>query len=353
LGRELVFRQEFKRAIGPLAEATRLDPRHFWAWHYLGNCHFELLNFPQALACYGACLGINPEPTFAYYPHYHLGLVHAYQGRFAEALVDTDRAIVCSAALPPDVAALERSKPYFLKARVLSKQNKLSDAELALSVALRQDGQSLELLFERAAVRELKKDTAGAAEDRAAALRIEPHTEIAWNIRGLARLNQDPIGALTDFEAALKINPDFHEAMENKAHVLSEHLDRTTEALAVLERLVSLYPGYVRARIGRAVLCARKGQREEAIREVRESLVRDRTAGTLYQAANVFALTSRQFPADKDKVAPLLAAALMGGFGLDVVDSDPDMDPVRDQPAFRGLIAVVRELEAELPRNGW
>jgi serine/threonine protein kinase len=351
LARELVKQHEFKRAIPLLAETTRLDPQHFWAWHYLGNCHFELLNFSEALTCYSACRGLNPDPSVEYYPHYHLALVNAAQGRFAAALDDVDRSIACLSALPPDVAVVEQSKPYLLKARVLAGQKNPTSALAALTSGLKAAPQSMELLFERANLRRAAGDVAGADADQQEALKIPPATEIGWNVRGLGRLPADPVAALADFETALKINPDFHEALQNKAHVLSEHLDRPAEALAALDRLIAQYPGYVRARVGRAVLFARKGQREPALTDVRESLARDRSAGTLYQAANVFALTSRQVASDRDKVIPLLAAALWGGFGLDVVDTDSDMDPVRESPAFRGLIAVVRELEAQIPRN--
>jgi hypothetical protein len=118
--------------------------------------------------------------------------------------------------------------------------------------------------------------------------------------------------------------------------------------MLVLDRILSAYPGYVRARIGRAVLLARQGKRSEAHADVRESLARDRSAATLYQAANVFALTSRQAAADVDRVEPLLSAALWGGFGLDVVDRDSDMDAVRNRPAFQRVVEVVRELSGEV-----
>jgi tetratricopeptide (TPR) repeat protein len=310
-----------------------------------------LLNLSEALTCYSACRGLNPDPSVEYFPHYHLALVNASQGRFAAALDDVNRSIACLSALPPDVAAVEQSKPYLLKARILAGQKNPTSALAALTSGLKVAPQSMELLFERANLRRAGGDIAGADADREQALKIPPATEIGWNVRGLGRLPADPAGALADFDTALKINPQFHEALQNKAHVLSEHLDRPAEALAALDRLIAQYPGYVRARIGRAVLYARKGQREPALADVRESLARDRSAGTLYQAANVFALTSRQIATDRDKVIPLLAAALWGGFGLDIVDSDSDMDPVRESPAFRGLIAVVHELDAQIPRN--
>jgi eukaryotic-like serine/threonine-protein kinase len=95
---------------------------------------------------------------------------------------------------------------------------------------------------------------------------------------------------------------------------------------------------------------ARKGRRAEAHADAVASLARDRSPITLYQAANVYALTSRQVPADRERVIPLLAAALWAGFGLDLVDEDADLDPVRDLPGFKRLVAVVRELQSEVKR---
>jgi len=34
-------------AINRAAEATRLDPQHFWAWYFLGNCYAEMRLFPD------------------------------------------------------------------------------------------------------------------------------------------------------------------------------------------------------------------------------------------------------------------------------------------------------------------
>src|SRR5262249_12717592 len=145
-------------------------------------------------------------------------------------------------------------------------------------------------------------------------------------------------------------NPDFHQALQNKAHVLSEHLNRPEEAMAVLDTLVERYPGYVKARVGRGVLRARQGRRAEAHDDAREALARDRTALTLYQVANIYALTSRQEARDADRAIPLMCAALALGFGLDVIDGDTDMDPVRDLPGFRRALDAFRELQREAGR---
>ena len=188
LARELVKQHEFKRTIPLLAETTRLDPQHFWAWHYLGNCHFELLNFSEALICYSACRGLNPDPAVEYFPHYHLALVNAAQGRFAAALDDVNRSIACLSALPPDVAAIEQSKPYLLKARILAGQKNPISALAALTIGLKAAPQSMELLFERANVRRAAATSPAPMPTGTEAFKIPPATEIGWNVRGLGSL---------------------------------------------------------------------------------------------------------------------------------------------------------------------
>jgi eukaryotic-like serine/threonine-protein kinase len=344
LARELLRKHEVKKALPHLAEASRLDPRHFWVWHFLGNCRYELLQFDEAVACYSACIGLTPDPSVAYFPYYHRALVYAAQGRVDEAEADLDCAVTALVSLPEPLLRKERVKPFLEKARLSVRGKDYPAAEDILTTALEAEPADPRLLFERARVRGLRGDPDGARRDFEEGVRKRPADEVGWNDRGLARLTTDPRGALADFEEALKLNPTFYAALQNKAHVLSERLGQEREAMVTLDRIVELYPGYVRARIGRGVVLARQGKRAEAHADVRESLARDRSAATLYQAANVFALTSRQEPADADRVVPLLAAALWAGFGLDIVDRDSDMDPVRDHAAFKRVIQVVREL---------
>ena len=86
------------------------------------------------------------------------------------------------------------------------------------------------------------------------------------------------------------------------------------------------------------------GKRDAALADARACLARDTRPGTLYQLAGVYALTSRAEPADKREALRLLAQALRGGFGLDLLDRDSDLDPVRDDPEFGRLVAAARAL---------
>jgi serine/threonine protein kinase/Flp pilus assembly protein TadD len=347
LAREHLRRHEVRRAVPPLIEATRLDPRNFWAWYSLGNCCYELHQFDEAIAAYSACIGLAPVESVLYFPYFHRGLVYFAQGRIGDAESDFDNAARLLAALPAELLAGERAKCYLHRAKVRAARKDLSGAESLLSEALEFGTLETQLFLERATVRKQKADMAGAERDLSLAIRVEPTDPAGWNDRGLAFLDSDPKRALADFEKALSLDPDFHAALQNKAHVLSERLGRPDDGLAAVNRLVELYPGFVQARIGRGVLLARQGRRDEAHADVRESLARDRSPATLYQAANVFALTSKSVPSDAERVIPLLSAALWNGFGLDVIDDDSDMQPVRERPDFKKLVDVVRELQKD------
>jgi len=93
------------------------------------------------------------------------------------------------------------------------------------------------------------------------------------------------------------------------------------------------------------VLLARRGKRDEALRDARESLLRDTLPPNLYQVACIFALTSaadKGHPEDRREAFRLLFAALRTGFGLDLVDADRDLDPLRKDEEFKRLVAGAR-----------
>jgi tetratricopeptide (TPR) repeat protein len=354
VAREFLHQREFRKAVPHLAEATRLDPQHFWAWYFLGNCHYEMRQLSEAIKCYSTCLALRPDPSVIYFAYYQRAMAYLKRGRDSDAATaaDLDEAVKAIADLPPELSFEEQPKPYLVQVELLTRKKDYAAAEAALNEAWRFGALQTRILHERAKVRDLRKDAAGARRDRDEILRREPVDEYDWNIRGLARLDgdpkaRDPKGALSDFEKALALNPRYYPALQNKAHVLSEYLKKPHEALAVLDRVLELYPGYTQGRIGRAVLLARQGKRAEAHADVRESLARDHNAMTLYQAANVYALTSRQEPKDRERVIPLLAVALWGGFGSDLVEDDSDFQSVRDLLKLANLVDIVRDLQRD------
>jgi tetratricopeptide (TPR) repeat protein len=201
----------------------------------------------------------------------------------------------------------------------------------------------------RARVRQMAGDRAGAEKDFADGIRRQPTDEKSWIARGIARLPRDLAGALADFEKAGQLNPRSLAALQNQAHVLCE-MGRNDEAIHVLDRVVELYPDHVDARVGRGVALARLQRRDLAHEDADEALARDLGPGTLYQAACIYALTSRKNPDDLFSAFHYLSSALRRGFGLDILEKDADLDPIRDRPEFRQLASAARALRAAPPR---
>jgi serine/threonine protein kinase/tetratricopeptide (TPR) repeat protein len=353
LGRALTRQRDYKNAVVQLTEATRQDPKHYWAWNNLGSCYLDLGDVREAVACYGACAGMADDPATAFFAHYHRGLAFLKQRAYAAAEADLHAAVGELADLPDELLHSQRPRAYLLLAEILmsrgqlfGRQVDLAAAEKVLTDALAHDD-GLILHLRRAEVRTLRKDKPGADRDWDAVLMAKPTDEHEITFRGVARLERgDTQGALADYDEALAGNPTFAPALQNKANVLSEKFGKDDEALAVQDELVKLYPDYVKARIGRAVLLARKGERQKAHADAIAALALNRDGETLYMAANVYALTSKQEPNDAERVLPLLAAALLSNF--DELNGDADMDSVRGQPWFQPLVASARAITKDV-----
>src|SRR5438309_2016069 len=83
---------------------------------------------------------------------------------------------------------------------------------------------------------------------------------------GLAFVSSDHAKALQDFEQALKINPRSLPALQNKAHIYGKYLQRTEEAVLILDEAIRLYPDDLCLRAGRGTLLARLGKRPTALK---------------------------------------------------------------------------------------
>jgi tetratricopeptide (TPR) repeat protein len=307
--------------------------QHFWAWFTLGVCHDNLQQDAEALACYSASMGLKPKYPWSYF---NRGLVHLRQQNPKQASADFDQVI----GLQPDSA-----DAYINRAVARQALGNYQGAVEDLTRALDLGAPYTRVYFMRSRAREKAGDRDGARRDWEEGLRQEPTDEKSWLARGMARLSKDTKAALADFEKARQINPRSLAALQNVAHALSK-LDRNAEAVKVLDEAVRLHPDYIPAQIGRGVLLARLGKRGEAHKDAEQVLLRDNKAATLYQAACIFALTSRKEAADRREAYRLLASALWKGYGLDLTETDKDLEPIRNETDFRRLVDGARAFYA-------
>ena len=259
------------------------------------------------------------------------------QSRFAQAEQDFTRSL----ELKPDWT-------WALINRAVARegQRAWAGAEHDLTAALARPDAPSRVYFLRAKVRRAAGNAAGADEDRAAGLRQPPTDALSWNTRGFWRMNSDPNGALSDFDEAIKANPRELEALKNKAMVLADLPNRPREAVSVLDRLLGLYPNYHAARAGRGVYLAGLGERDRARADAEDCLRESRRRSCSASSPGCTrSWRTDSSGADKTQAPRLLARAFRTGFDqFGLIDGDPDMAPLRGDPAFQRLVAGAKSL---------
>jgi tetratricopeptide (TPR) repeat protein len=333
-GSEAVANRRFQEARKLLRRSLELDPTSFWTHMALGLCHEGLGQLPEAAASYTAAIAVWPNYAGGYHSR---GLVALRQRDYPRALADLNRA----AEMVPD------SADVFLN-RALAHQGlrEFQEGLADLETALKLGAPRSRALLMRARMRELSGDAAGAKKDLADGMRENPTDELGWIARGVARLGTDLPGAISDFDAALRLNPRSLPAMQNKAHALSR-LGRNPDAILVLSGVVKLYPDYIPARAGRGVLNARVGNEKAALEDAKDALSADSSPSNLYQVAGIYALLDQRRPENRPEAIRLLTAALRAGFGHDYIETDADLDPIRDSAEFKRVLDGVRALKLD------
>ncbi|MFO0876608.1 MAG: protein kinase [Gemmataceae bacterium] len=327
-----VGKGQWQQALPLLEATTREQGTSPTSWLLLARVNAELGRHEQAAVCAEMATTLAPRWVWAWF---HRGTYLLSARDWSRSVEALDRALQLDETLV--VARMNR-------AIALLEMKQPTAALRDLDVALEGGQGPTRLFFLRAQARAQAGDEAGAREDQDEGLRSEPQDEISYITRGLARLPNDPRGALADFDRAVQLNPSSIIGLRNRAHVLSEQLQRTPEAIQSLDRLLEIVPGDQLALAGRGVLQARQGKREEALRDARVVLAAKPTAGLLYQTACIFAITARQVPGDRDEALHLLRKAFrLESRWISIANVDPDLQSLQSDARFKQLL---RESEA-------
>lgn len=329
-----------RRALALLDQAIADNPSHFWSWFLKGYYHSILMQNGKAISAYSVCIALEPE---LYAPYFERGLAYLREQRYGQARGDFLKVLK---GHPEDGDA------YLNLGLAQQGEENHQEAIASFTQALKHSPGMTRLYFLRSRAYQLAGKAGQAQEDHQEGLKQEPTDAISWVSRGVARLRDDPNGALADYQQALELNPRSSIAMQNMASVLSERLSKPEEALNMLDRLIKLYPDYLPAHRGRAVLLARQGKRSEAHAEAKKSLELThwqtddprQIAKTWYYVACTYALTSRLEKEDQGEAIDALTSALRRGFGHDYLEKDPDLAPIRNEPELRKLIDAVRAM---------
>jgi lipoprotein NlpI len=324
--------------LAKLVPFTHQHPNHFMGWFVRGVCHDGVGQWAVAVAAFTVCAAINPEMPWSYF---NRGLVQLQQKR--------------SQAAEEDFTLAMKLKPGWTAAqlnRAIARQGQKdwAGAESDLTTILQSPGAPTRACFLRSMVRKAAGDAAGADQDAAEGFKKTPGDALSWVTRGVWRLDANPALALADFDEALKLDPRSRQALQNKALVLADLLNRPADAAAVLDKLLEMYPAHIEATAGRGVYLARMGDVKGARRDAAATLRDEPTAFRNYQMAGLFAQLSRHEGDGKarQEAFRLLALALRTGFDdLDLMDKDSDLDPIRNSDEFRSLAAHARALQRQ------
>jgi serine/threonine protein kinase/predicted Zn-dependent protease len=338
-GREARLAGDWRRAREELEAAVAADATDYASWQLLGNLYAEDLYVDQAaIDHFSVCIALQPNFYGGYLKR---GMARLRHNEAAEAEADFTRVV----ELRPDLVA-----GWQFRARARLTMRKFREAEDDLTQALELPESSSFLYYLRSRVRRERGDATGADADLALGA-IEPTDEDGFVARGLARATTDPRGALADFARALQCNPTSLAALQNSAYVLAERLGKNAEAVGKLDDLLGRHPGFVQALAGRAVLHARLGHRDAALRDARDALRADGSPATLYQLAGAYALTGKDHPEDRQDAYRLLYKAVQLGYGLNLLHEDPDLAPLRNEEEFKQLVVLVRTWQRLEPGN--
>ncbi|HJZ94360.1 MAG TPA: protein kinase [Gemmataceae bacterium] len=334
-GTDLVAAGKPGEGLVKLIPFTDDHPDHFMAWYARASAHEAVGQYADSAAAFTVCATLWPDFARVYY---NRGLVRLRQGKYEGAEGDFTRALA--------------GKPEWTDARIAralarNARKDYAGADADLSEVVGRSDAPTRVYFIRSRVRQSLGNKAGAEADAEEGHKLTPTDDISWVTRGVWSLNRDPKASLADYDEALRLNPRSRDALQNKAVVLADYLHRPADAVKAMDRLLELYPAYTEARAGRGVYLARVGEAERARADAAVVLREEPTAFRLYQMSSLYAQLAKSDAtgAARQEALQLLARAFRTGFAnFDLLRTDDDMIPLRDDPEFKEMVEHAKKL---------
>lgn len=310
-------------------------PAHLY-WMVSGDAQMQMQHLEAAIQAYGLAIGAAPKSVSAYVQRAE----SLQQLRIYKSAEDDYSSAI---ALSPSMSSL-----YMRRALVREKLRNFEGAIDDMNAALVLEPDSNKMLFARARLHHLANHRDDYLADFKKGIAATPADVEDWVSRALAQLPRHPQKAKTDLEAALQINPESLIALQNLAHVESEHLHDLKGAMAALDQILETSPTNETARAGRCVLLARQGLIQECLQDLAVLSMRDKKLlpSTLYQMGCAHALICKQHNESEQQAVRLLALAIRRGYGADIIATDTDLDSLRGEASFDALLHIAEFYKA-------
>lgn len=310
-------------------------------WMLRGQLQHRLGNFREATAAFSIILNEQPdfEPALLC-----RGISLLARGIKDEAEQDFSRAIDNNPAL---------ADAFIHRCFVRQAANKLDKALEDVGKAIELRPHSNRCFLIRARIHQKLNRTAEANADFAQARLLPAESSEDRLARASALVSVDPKAALAELEIAEQLFGPQTQILQSMAHVLSEHLQKPEESLAALNRLLERRPNYNKALAGRAVLSARAGDIKAAVADIKklESKSSSLSGDLKFQVASAWSMCSKDRPDLRIEAWKWLARAIADGYGSTLLDTDPDLEPLREDQEFATIRRTAWLLEGKKPAH--
>jgi serine/threonine protein kinase/Tfp pilus assembly protein PilF len=317
-------------AITELNSALALNPQHYWSSALRGLCYQDLGEHTLAVVDFSWCLGQAPEA----WVYANRGFSLYALGRKTEAIRDYDSALRLDANMV---------EPRWNRGLA---QLDLGNFKEALA-----DFSAVKNAARLEAIRALNEGVAleglGRAEEADAAFATaldgigHAHPEVRRVVLmryGVAVTRRLPERATSAFLDLLKVDSEDATALYGLGAALVLRGDSET-ALARFDQALDIRPDFIEARRFRAILLARKGKGNAALRDINICLGKEPGSGmTLYAAACVTALLGHDNDELLGRSLDFLKRAFAHGYGRDKAAEDDDLANLRPLKEFKDLI---------------
>jgi serine/threonine protein kinase/tetratricopeptide (TPR) repeat protein len=326
--------RRYEDAATELERLIKDEPHHAAGQFALGAVYQTTGRFPDAVERYQVAKALakhDPRPAF------NRGALLVVMRRHSEAVDDL------TTALDRDPGMTEA---YHQRATAHLQLGQYDRALADVDTAVRLGGVSYRALCLRHAIHTANQDAAAAARDVAQIATVPPVDEQDYVTRANRTINPrlaavtdaSRLAALDDYRTATELNPLCVAAWRGLAKVQSD-LRRPADAIDSLDKVIQLYPGQPQPKFERAVLLARLGRRDEAVRQIAGVPTDGMTGYMWYQKACVHALGTETHITDRQEAFNALRTALHLRFNdYQLLDTDEDLANVRDLPDFHTLI---------------
>ena len=204
----------------------------------------------------------------------------------------------------------------------------------------------------RALIRDAMGKIDEAKADREQGLAIQPVDDKGWVARGISLLRGNPQQAAREFEQGIQQYPNSKSLLQNLVHVNGDRLNRPDAALKYADQLVALNPNDSSALASRAVIHARKGNVEAALRDGARATAGQPSALTSLQLACVYSLVSSTKPEEAGKAIRHLQRALASDPKLGRrAATDSDLAALQTNSEFKSILAAAAKLTDAAPSS--